>query len=496
MSTPTLQDEAAPPRSNGSWLLATPLLLVALAMLLAAAQLRDSFGLGVGLLGAAALAAYLGLRSPVLASVYLFVATFFRLAIPSDTFPVDPFLPAFLGVVLSTLLWVRSRTSALAALSGLEIAMVLYVAWNVLSAIAPHRYAPGTPLEGTTFSVPRFVLIGVVMPLAMYLIAVRIFSTERAIRVLIWSLIAAGAYSALVSIADAYGITWLVWPASVMAESQWPGRAGGAFNQPVVNGLVLIIGFLLAALVASHRSEGWFARALASVVAVASTYAIYLTLTRGVWLSFGLVLLGGTLFARGHRRWFVATLGAVTSAIALGWSTFTSADRTAGGVGSTAEIHDRLNSLATSLWAVGEEPVWGWGIGRFGAVNTYHHQQWSPEIPWDRGYGISSHLDLLGIMVELGAVGLLLWVTILVLIARELLHAHWTAPAEGLTERPLVLTAMLAFVALVTVGLTVDLRFFDFPNVAVMVLVGAAVSRARHGGRPGGAHRRTIEAAP
>src|SRR5690348_17283712 len=61
------------------------------------------------MIGAGLLLVLLGLRSPALAVTYLLAATFFRLAIPSGTFPVDPFLPAFAGALLSTWLWARFR---------------------------------------------------------------------------------------------------------------------------------------------------------------------------------------------------------------------------------------------------------------------------------------------------------------------------------------------------------------------------------------------------
>ena len=70
----------------------------------------------------------------------------------------------------------------------------------------------------------------------------------------------------------------------------------------------------------------------------------------------------------------------------------------------------------------------GWGIGRFAAVNTYHHQQYSPEVPWQRGFGISSHLDALGILVELGIIGLALWIVVLVLIYSRLVRATRQLP--------------------------------------------------------------------
>ena len=133
-------------------------------------------------------------------------------------------------------------------------------------------------------------------------------------------------------------------------------------------------------------------------------YGVYLTQTRAVWLFFGLVVLCGTVPARGLRPGLVPAAAGSPSR-ALTWSTFTSSDRTAGGVGSPEEIDDRLNTIATSLTAFTDQPVLGWGIGRFIAVNTYHHEAWSPETPWQRGFGISSHWDSLGVLVELGLVG-------------------------------------------------------------------------------------------
>ena len=55
------------------------------------------------------------------------------------------------------------------------------------------------------------------------------------------------------------------------------------------------------------------------------------------------------------------------------------------------EENDRLNADQTALWAFDRKPVAGWGIGRFQIVNTYHHQQWAPDVPWTRGYGIVAH---------------------------------------------------------------------------------------------------------
>lgn len=455
---------------------AAGLAVVLVGMLGLLARVPAHFGLLLLFGAGALLGVLLGLRNPVLACAYLLAATFFRLAIPSGTLPVDPFLLAFGGVLVSTWIWTAPGRRRLAAVrvDPLVCVIVLYIGWNVLSMVLAHRYPPGSPLDPQPFSVQRFIIIGIVMPLAMFLVGRCLFINERSIRVLLWSIVAAAAYSAAVSILQ-FTAPALVWPTYIVTNPQWTGRAVGIFNQPVVNGLVLIVGFVVATLIASHTAESRLFRACAAMTAVASVCAIYLTHTRAVWLAFLLVVVIGAILGRGFRSGYLLTLAVVVLAVAINWSTFTSADRSAGGVGSANEVHDRLNTIATSLWAFKREPLTGWGVGRFPAVNTYHHQAFSPEIPWERGYGIPSHLDALGILVELGIIGLGLWITALVFIYTRLVRAVRRLPPTGMYGRPLGLTALMCLVAQSTTGLTVDLRFFDFPNIVVMLLVGAAI---------------------
>jgi O-antigen ligase len=438
------------------------------------------FGLLLFLGAVAVLCIVLGLRDPVLACTYLLIATFFRLAIPSGTFPVDPFVIAFAGVVASTWIWMGPRRRNLSAVEvdPLLCAIVLYITWNVMSMVLPHPYPPGAPLDPRPFSVQRFIVIGMLMPLAMFLVGRWVFISPRAIRVLLWSMVSAAAYSAVVSILQ-FTAPALVWPRYIVTHPLWEGRANGVFNQPVVNGLVLIVGFLAATLIASHAAESRLLRGCAAAVAVASAYGVYLTHTRAVWLAFALVVLVGAVAGRGFRSGFVLTLGMMMLVVASTWSTFTSSDRSAGGVGSANEVWDRLNTFATSIWAFEQKPLMGWGIGRFAAVNTYHHQQYSPEVPWQRGFGIVSHLDALGILVEVGIIGLAFWIVVLVLIYTKLFRATRQLPAGEMYGRPLGLTALLCLVAQSTTGLTVDLRFFDFPNIIVMLLAGAAIGWQR-----------------
>jgi O-antigen ligase len=440
-------------------------------------MVRPAYAGMVVLAGAiGATAAFVGLAIPAAAAVLLLCAQFFRLPL-TGLLPADPFLLAFAGMLAAGAVAYWRRRTAPARLGPLGIVMVLYVLWNIGSWLATHEFAAVEPTSGQVISVWRFVLTGTVIPFAMFVVGRYVLTGTAAVRAVLWMLVVLTAYSAATAVFLIYGPAALVWPRYLLSVDTWPGRAVGIFNQPVVNGLVLIIGFLAAVVVATTpgpRLARWFAGA----VAVGAVVGIYLTHTRAVWLSFVVVLVAGIVLAKGFRLAFGATLGTAVLFVILNWAEFTSADRAAGGVASAGELEDRLNTIATSFWAIEQKPLFGWGIARFAAINTYHHQQWSPDTPWIRGYGIVSHFNELGIAAELGIIGVAIWLAVVVLLAVRVLTALRRVREPGVLGRPTVFLAASSLVVLVITGVTVDLRYFDFPNTLVMLIVGMAVGIA------------------
>jgi O-antigen ligase len=466
-----------------AWLPAAAV-VAAIVVALPAAQLLGS-KLGLTLpFGFLALALALGpclLISPAFATIVLLVTLFLGLALQSQNpFPIDLFLIVFAALVIAAALWMDRTPTRLRGIGAIEWAMALYLMWNVYSMFAPHKYTAGPQLPNdqgiiSDLSIPRFIVIGTLIPFAMYVVGRYTFDRAAAVSGVLWTLLTLAAYSAAMSIMQFKGPTGWVWPRYIVDEPSWDGRAVGVFNQPVINGMVLALGIAVAMLLASQRSEPAWRRCVAAVVAIACGYGLYFTHTRAAWLSGAVVLIIGAILAKGFRKGFITALCLVVTVIVTNWSVFASADREAGGVASVGEVHDRLNNLQTALWAAAEKPVAGWGIGRFPAVNTYHHQQWSLDIPWIRGYGFASHEYELGLLAELGVIGLALWICVLALIAYRLWDAYRTLPGDELCGKPLAVTAIMAVAILVCAGLTVDLRFFDFPMVAVFLLAGIAI---------------------
>lgn len=377
---------------------------------------------------------------------------------------------AFAIVLAVGALWRDANPGRLRGLGPVEWSMIAYVVWNLFSAVAPHRYPPLVSLD-------RYILIPTVIPFVLYIFGRFTLDSERAVTAVLWALTGFAGYSAAVSIMQFNGPAQLVWPRYIVTAPNWPERAVGVFNQPVANGMVLALGLGIATILIRRPGVMWL-RVLAAAIALACGYGLYLTHTRAAWLAGFTVLVIGATLATGYRRGFVLALAAIVTAVTLNWSEFTSSDRASGGVASVQELDDRLNAMQTALWAAGEKPLAGWGLARFSAVNTYHHQQWALDVPWARGYGIVSHQNELGILAELGVFGLASWLAVLALITWRLWNAYRRLPSADVFGKLLAVMAMMAMAVLVCSGMTVDLRFFDFPLAAVFLLFGMAVGWA------------------
>jgi O-antigen ligase len=424
---------------------------------------------------------------PVFATIVLMVTLFLRLPIKSAVaLSPESFFFAFAALVVSFVLWLDRTSDRLRGIGAVEWAMAAYLAWNVFSMVSPHEFAAGNPLSFDPYSVPRFLIIAVVFPFGLYVVGRYAFDSTRAVHALMWTTLALAAYAAAVSVMPAIGLSDVVWPRYVVelpeSERAWAGRAVGIFNQPVANGMVLSLSIGIAIVLISRRTEPTWRKWVAVVIAGACGYGVFLTHTRAAWLGAVAVLIIGAALAKGFRRGFVGVLCLVVAVVLINWSKFTSSDRSAGGVGSQDELMSRLNDIQTALWAAAEKPLAGWGVGRFRAVNLYHHQQWALDVPWTNGWGGEAcHDNSMCVLSELGSIGLAAWICVLALLSYRLWKAYRTLPDGELCGKPLAIIAIMGLVILISNGFTVDLRYLDFPTEVIFLLAGIAAGWAdRH----------------
>lgn len=434
-------------------------------------------GLGIAAVGVGVALVLAGLNSTTVAIVLLVVTLFLRRGLRVEALPVEPYLFAFMGVLGAAGVALSRQRSRAPQFGGVEALMAVFLLMCIGSAVAPHPYPAdeGTPAH-------YFILLGVFVPFVLYVVGRAVIDNERTIRVLLWTVLAVWAYSVLHSILQ-FHFRPLAWPDTVggFGESaSWSNRALGVFGNPVENGFLLVLGFVLALYVARTMGTRPLPRLALYGLSVLCLYSIYLTRTRVVYLVFALALVGAAILVPRIRAICVSVLGAGMAGALAYAPVLLTEDRNAGGLLSSYEIQDRLNMIATALQAIADKPILGWGIARFSAVNTYQHEQWSQAIPWFRGYGIEAHFLELGIATELGLVGLALWIPILVLVGRRLRNAVRVAPrGRDLLIGHELVVMLAAFAGLwVLVGFTVDLRFLSFANSMVWLLAGVAVGTA------------------
>lgn len=429
-------------------------------------------GLGIGLLVAIA-----ALRVPVLGLMVVLLATFTRNA-QSEVLPGEVLLPALLLALVAVAVALVRRGVPRPSAGAVEWLMLAFLAWNLLSVPLPHEYDAQVPITGAPIDLERWFLSAIVLPFAVYQVARTVVADERAMRWLLGTVIGIAAVSAWLSIAQFHAPA-LTWPSYVVDAPNWSGRANGIFNQPVVNGVALVVGVVVGLFLAGRSSTPRWSRVTLYVLVAACTYSVYLTHTRAAVLGLAMAVVLGALLARGWRRGFVV-LGALgVLGLASRAGTLLSADRSEGGFGSPSEIHDRLNIAATALHAIADHPVAGIGVGRFGMYNTYEHQAWSDAIDWSRGQVVIAHENSLGIGAEVGLPGLALWAGIVVVLAVTLWRARRVLTDDGLGGPGLAVVGLLVLAVMLVNGTTVDLRPLEFTTVLPLALVGAIVGHVQ-----------------
>lgn len=373
---------------------------------------------------------------------------------------------AFAALAAGWFIQVVTGTQTLKRFGLTEATMVLFLLAHLISAVAPHALPETASLPAQTL-----IVDGVFLPLAAYVMGRQALADARSIRVLMWFLVWLGLYLAAICIMQRYGGSSLVFPRQIVDASLGvnPERSRGPLLNSAADGIIM--DFSLAAALFLGQQREVRHRWIALLTAVLLPLGIFTTQTRAIYLGAAVVILGGVVFARGYRRWYVYLLAAAVAVIGVNYQTFLSSDRTQGGVTSAGEVESRLNDWATAIWAFEQKPAFGWGIARFPEVNTTYHQAW-PGVDWQLGWGYLSHNTHLAFAAELGTVGVVIWVAVLGSILGRSIAAWRKLPSRGIVSRPLVLAFWFSFLAWLLNAAVIDVRLFIAINAIIFTWAG------------------------
>jgi O-antigen ligase len=306
-----------------------------------------------------------------------------------------------------------------------------------------------------------------VSPFLLFLVAPVVFPGPRERRILIGGIVILGAYLGLTALFETLKLTALVFPKYINDPNIGIhyGRARGPFLEAVSNGVALFACALVSGLgVAVFRDVR--ARVAAGIVMVLCGAGLLFTLQRSVWVASAVAGLGAVLLVGRLRRWAGPAIAVGIVVVIVPLLAFPGFLQTVQSRASQqATVWDRENQDRAALNMINQKPLFGFGWAEFQPKSISYYQQASG-YPLT-GFGLDVHDAYLRYAVELGLVGVTLWVTaILMALGGALLRRGppmfygWKVVAGTFAVFYLI---VVAFVPAET-----------FPNLILWLLLGLA----------------------
>ena len=253
------------------------------------------------------------------------------------------------------------------------------------------------------------------IPFLMLLVAPVVFPGARERNMLLSALVGLGAYLGVTALFETVGPHALVFPRYILsADSLTPVRqAGGPFRAAISDGFACFACGTAAA-VALTQWRGRRRRLFARFVLGICVLGVFCSLERGVWLAAAAGALAVGISAPELRRFVIPGVLAVAIVIGGALVVFPSlAGHATERASDQTPVWDRENQTATALRMIAARPLFGFGWDNYVNESTEYFRQ-APGYPMT-GFSTSDnplplHDSYLSNAVELGLVGLVMWV--------------------------------------------------------------------------------------
>ncbi len=341
----------------------------------------------------------------------------------------------------------------------IDLFPMLYVALLLLSLFIS---ASGELKHGAVSTVRNFyqtILIGVIVYYVAAFWRGRGLSVTLIARIV---MIAAALQAAMATIE--LGTGWNLWHDETWAIGGQP-RSIATLANPAVTGAFIGVGMVIALAVLCWRGPASLHR-LAVVMLVVGLPGLYATKTRGPILATAIVSGLCLLLSSRGRLVGVGVSALIALTLVLFWPQIRASSVYTSRFDQKQNVQERLVLQEVSIKLAEKRPILGWGYDSFDRVK-YDVPVASPSIPLEEVLKTTSHDTFLTIMVEFGAVGLLLFVVPWVVIIVRALRA-----ARAPSARRWFLVAGVGSILVIAInGGTLDYRFFSFiPMVAWLFL--------------------------
>ena len=321
-----------------------------------------------------------------------------------------------------------SARSLISEVPWLTAALVAFIAWSALSLLWA-----GSPSQAL-YSTERYGLDALLIPIVFW--AVR----ER--RQVFW-VFGVFVVGALLSVL--WGITQAKVTGGVAAAQV--GRLSGATvdANELATLLMVCTVFAVALVIVLRRASG--ARTLALLAAIGAAAAFFATFSRGGLVALAVVILAACVYAGRRRRAVVA--------VVLGMLLVGVVFLSVSGGGAAQRLTTDTSSGRTDIWTVGlrmvrAHPIVGVGSGNY-AVAEPHYLLTSPGLIKYTDFIIKTpypaHNIYLQVLVEMGVIGLALFLAVIVLSIHAAVKAVRMFGASG--DRSLEILGRALVIAIV-----------------------------------------------
>ncbi|MEX2142280.1 MAG: O-antigen ligase family protein [Pirellulales bacterium] len=358
-----------------------------------------------------------------------------------------------------------------------RLARVDIVLLGFLALITISTFVAGATAQNAGGSPLWHLVVGYLIPAVLYFVARQSALTEPRVVMVHGFLALFGIYLGLTGVAEMTSQWSLVFPRYIADPKIGLhfGRARGPMVQSVSFGLYLGICSAAALLWMPRMSRaGKLAMLLALPLPLA---AAALTLTRSVWMgtALALLLLAAVVLKDWLRKLVLfGAIGAAALVVAANVDNLTSFQREGTSEDTRSSAASRASFAYVSWLMFQDRPLLGFGFGQFPEAKLPYLDDRSTSLnleiirPW------AHHNTYLSLLVELGLVGFLLYMTLLALWA----HYGWRL-AQG-PRRPawVKVHGVLVLCALATYSVQMlfhEVSFTSVDNSIIFLLAGMSV---------------------
>jgi len=350
-----------------------------------------------------------------------------------------------------------------------------YILFAFVAVVSISTFTHDYMLTNGSYTAPIYRLVfSYWIPALVYWVARQSTLNNRNLTRFYYMMVALGAYLAVTGLLEVAGQWSFVFPRYVSDPSLGIhfGRARGPMLNAVYLGMYLSVCMFVLGTLARRQSPP--AVGMSLVLAFVFALAIYFTYTRSVWL--------GTLVGIGAVAYFAldlsmrplmlfATLLIVVILTFLKSDYLIAMEREMSAEETRRSSVGRIITAYVSWQMFKERPLLGHGFGQYPIEKNRFLSNRDTPLPLEQIRTLVNHNSFLSLLTETGAVGLALFMALIVSWVRSAIHILQSGPAWDWAHGHAEL--MLACLGLYCIQLALHpLSYSQLPNLIVFLMAG------------------------